>query len=252
MQVPPIRITNMVDLYHFMVINFTVFLTFLKLVLLLEGFLFVRVSESTFVSILDNMEVFPLTPRYIALFSVSFFFQGEFIGKTPTDRTQFNFMKRCPYFIASLHTLILLMRRRYLFTVDDCITLAIFTTSLSLHLSLDNKAPSPVKKQEPPKKTSKHEEVDIDFDERASSDFEDEDISESSLLEDEDLSKYSLKKLANKDLNILFSELRSMSEEDQRKLFQCMGGNIDLSNDQELMRKVKFLSQLNKQQEYGQ
>lgn len=82
MQVPPIKIMNMVDLYHFMVINFTVFLTFLKLVLLLEGFLFVRVSESSFISILDNMEVFPLTPRYIALFSVSFFYQGEFIGKT--------------------------------------------------------------------------------------------------------------------------------------------------------------------------
>jgi hypothetical protein len=118
-------------------------------------------------------------------------------------------MKRCPYFIASLHTLILLMRRRYLFTVDDCITLAVFTTSLSLHLSLDNKAPSPIKKQDPPKKASKSDELDLDFDERGSSDFEDEDISESSLLDDEDQSKFSLKKLANKDLqNILFSQLR--------------------------------------------
>jgi hypothetical protein len=184
MQVPPIKIMNMVDLYHFMVINMTIFLTFLKLALLLEGYIFVRVSDSAFVSILDNMEVFPLTPRYIALFSVSFFYQGEFIGKTQTDRTQFNFMRRCPYFIASLHTLILLMRRRYLVTVDDCITLAVFTTSLSLHLSLDHKAL--VKKQEPPKKAARPDEAEIDFDERGSSDFDDEDISESSLLDDED------------------------------------------------------------------
>ncbi len=130
----------MVDLYHFMIINLTVFITFLKLNLLLEGMLYVRVSNNSFISTIDNMEVFPLTPRYLALFSVSFFYQGEYIGKTQTDRTQFNFTRRCPYFIASLHTLILLMRRRYLFTVDDFIILVVFSTSLSLHLSLDQKA----------------------------------------------------------------------------------------------------------------
>ena len=57
-----------------MVINLTVFITFLKLNMLLEGMLFVRVSDNAFISTIDNMEVFPLTPRYLALFSVSFFY----------------------------------------------------------------------------------------------------------------------------------------------------------------------------------
>ena len=124
--------SSTVDLYHFMIINLTIFLTFLKLVMLLEGILFVRISDNAYISTMDNLEIFPLTPRYLALFSVSFFAAGEFIGKTQTDRTQFNFQRRCPFFIAALHTLILVMRRRYQFTVDDFVILLVFVTSLSV------------------------------------------------------------------------------------------------------------------------
>jgi len=49
----------------------------------------------------------------------------------------------------------------------------------------------------------------------------------------------------------LFHQLREMSEEDQRKLFQCAGGSFELGNDDELIRKLQQLSQINKQ-EYGQ
>lgn len=131
--------SSTIDLYHFMIINLTIFLTFLKLVMLLEGILFVRISDNAYISTMDNLEIFPLTPRYLALFSVSFFAAGEFIGKTQTDRTQFNFQRRCPFFIAALHTLILVMRRRYQFTVDDFVILLVFVTSLSLYASLDLK-----------------------------------------------------------------------------------------------------------------
>jgi hypothetical protein len=37
------------------------------------------------------LEVFPLTPRYLSLFTISFFSSSVFIGKTATDRTQYNF-----------------------------------------------------------------------------------------------------------------------------------------------------------------
>lgn len=128
----------MLELYHFVVIHVLLFLTFLKLLMLCEGLLFVRIG-SYGICTLDNLEVFPLTPRYLALFTVSFLAFSDFIGKTTTDLTQHNFQKGCPFFIAALHTCILIMRRRYLFTVDDVIAAALILTSLVLYLSLELK-----------------------------------------------------------------------------------------------------------------
>jgi hypothetical protein len=113
----------------------------MKLVMLFEGLLFVRVIEGTSVCTLDNLEIFPLTPRYLSVFTVSFFSFSDYIGKTSTDRTQYNFLKSCPFFIAGLHTIILLMRRRYLLTVDDVLISIMFMTSLSLYLALEYKKP---------------------------------------------------------------------------------------------------------------
>lgn len=59
--------------------------------MLCEGLLFVKISDSYSVCTIDNLEIFPLTPRYLALFTISFFAFSEYIGKTPTDRTQYNF-----------------------------------------------------------------------------------------------------------------------------------------------------------------
>jgi hypothetical protein len=42
---------------------------------------------------------------------------------------------------------------------------------------------------------------------------------------------------------MLFRQLREISEEDTRKLFQD-GGNFELSNDQDLIRMLKMLAQL--------
>ena len=122
-------------------LNIVLFLTFMKLVMLFEGLLFVRVIEGTSVCTLDNLEIFPLTPRYLSVFTVSFFSFSDYIGKTSTDRTQYNFLKSCPFFIAGLHTIILLMRRRYLLTVDDVLISIMFMTSLSLYLALEYKKP---------------------------------------------------------------------------------------------------------------
>jgi hypothetical protein len=74
-----------------------------------------------------------------------------FIGKTATDRTQYNFQKSCPFFIAGLHTIILVMRRRYLFTIDDILVSIMFMTSLSLYLSLEYKQPKVLQKIIPKK-----------------------------------------------------------------------------------------------------
>ena len=112
-EVPPIEIKTAVDLYHFVVIHLTLFLTFLKLLMLFEGILFVRVSNNLSFCTLDNLEIFPLTPRYLALFTVSFLAPSRYIGKTPTDKTQYNFQKGCPFFISALHTAVLIIRRRY-------------------------------------------------------------------------------------------------------------------------------------------
>jgi hypothetical protein len=116
-------------------------MSFMKLMMLFEGILFVKVNESSSICTLDNLEVFPLTPRYLSLFTISFFSSSVFIGKTATDRTQYNFQKSCPFFIAGLHTIILVMRRRYLFTIDDILVSIMFMTSLSLYLSLEYKQP---------------------------------------------------------------------------------------------------------------
>ena len=120
------------------------FLTFLKILMLCDGILFVRVIERSSICTLDNLEIFPLTPRYLSLFTVSFFSFSEYIGKTSTDRTQYNFQKGCPFFISVLHSMILIMRRRYLFTIDDVIVLIVFATSLSLYLTLEYKKSSPI------------------------------------------------------------------------------------------------------------
>ena len=116
-------------------------MTFLKLIMLFEGLLFVRVIENSSICTLDNLEIFPLTPRYLSVFTVSFFSFSEYIGKTSTDKTQYIFQKSCPFFIASLHSIILVMRRRYLFTVDDVLISIMFMTSLSLYLALEYKKP---------------------------------------------------------------------------------------------------------------
>lgn len=79
------------EFYHMIVIYIILFLTFLKLVMLCEGILFVRVSDNESISTMDNLEIFPLTPRYLSMFTVSFFGLSEYIGKTATDRTQYNF-----------------------------------------------------------------------------------------------------------------------------------------------------------------
>lgn len=143
------------ELYHFVIIHLTLFLTLLKLLMLCDGFLFVRVFENHSVSTMDNLEIFPFTPRYLALFTVSFLSSSEYIGKTSTDKTQYNFQKACPFFIAVLHSWILIMRRRLLFTLDDVLITLIFLTSLSLYLTLEYKqmpVPQSAKKQLPPKK----------------------------------------------------------------------------------------------------
>jgi hypothetical protein len=152
MQVFPLAVKNTHDFYHFLVLHLALFLTFLKLALLCEGLLFVRVTPGSvplamIAPILDNLEIFPLTPRYLALFTVSFFAASEFIGKTPTDRTQYNFQKRCPYFIAALHSAILVMRRRYLFTLDDLVVLTVFVVHLALYLAIEYRQPLPFKKK---------------------------------------------------------------------------------------------------------
>ena len=129
-------------------------MSFMKLMMLFEGILFVKVNESTSICTLDNLEVFPLTPRYLSIFTVSFFSSSVFIGKTATDRTQYNFQKSCPFFIAGLHTIILVMRRRYLFTIDDILVSIMFMTSLSLYLSLEYKQPMVLQKIIPKKVAS--------------------------------------------------------------------------------------------------
>lgn len=87
----PIKVTNGLELYHFIVMKISLLLTFMKLMMLFEGILFVKVNDSTTVCTLDNLEIFPLTPRYLSLFTISFFSSSVFIGKTKTDRTQYNF-----------------------------------------------------------------------------------------------------------------------------------------------------------------
>lgn len=120
---------TVVELYHFVVIHVVVFVTFLKVSMLFEGLLFVRLNEYYSVCTMDNLEVFPLTPRYLALFTVSFLQFSEYIGKTSMDATQHNFQKGCPFLIAALHTVIVVMRRRYLFTIDDVFIAMVFLAS---------------------------------------------------------------------------------------------------------------------------
>lgn len=72
-----------------------------------------------------------------------------------------------------------------------------------------------------------------------------EEVSSSDHAMAEEYEKVQLKKVANnKELqDMLFRQLREISEEDTRKLFQD-GGNFELSNDQDLIRMLKMLASL--------
>lgn len=77
-----------------------------------------------------------------------------------------------------------------------------------------------------------------------SDDVEEESSSESQLNHEEGFNEKAKKAANNKELqDMLFRQLREISEEDTRKLFQD-GGNFELNNDQDLIRMLKMLAQL--------
>jgi hypothetical protein len=139
-QLTPISVKTVMELYHFVVIHIMLFVTFLKLMMLFDGLLFVRVNDSYSICTIDNTEIFPLTPRYLALFTVSFLSFSEYIGKTVTDLTQYNFQRGCPFLISALHTSIVVMRRRQQLTVDDIFIAIVFMCSFFLYLGSEQRA----------------------------------------------------------------------------------------------------------------
>jgi hypothetical protein len=149
------------------------------------------------------------------------------------------------------------MRRRYLFTIDDVLVSIMFITSLSLFLSLEYKKPPgfikrivdaaasvtdlsqfpvPVeqykfirKKEQPSgpainsdgsKKKGTGSKVDNKFEDYAFSEGEEDSSFDNDILSRPMNLPHSSETFGNKQLQeLLFSELREMSEEDTRKLF---------------------------------
>ena len=200
-----------------------------------------------------------MTPRYLSVFTVSFLSFSEYIGKTSTDKTQYNFQKNCPFYIAALHTIILVMRRRYLFTVDDVLISIIFMTSLSLYFALEyNKplktTPAPSNKDKAKQNSNTKfvkknnlkidsiidEYLESELDEANESMHEETQQFLQSLIDDSNGNSKiqqhiemtnKIKKVDYKKL--MLKLLRELSEEESQKLLQ-MGGNFDLNNDDDL------------------
>ena len=138
LQVDPISIRSSLEFYHFVVLHTILYVTFAKLVMLHFGLLFVNITSFP-LNLLDNTELFPSSPRLLALFTVSYFAFSQFIGRTSLDRTQYQFQKLVPFLIALLHSVILLLKRGYYkLTLDDLLTLLVFATSLSLYITYES------------------------------------------------------------------------------------------------------------------
>lgn len=90
--------------------------------------------------IMDNLEVFPNSPRLLSLFTISFLAYSSYIGKTLIDKSQYNFIKIVPFAIVPIHSLILLFKRKFLITCDDIMCLFIYTTSMALYLTYESPA----------------------------------------------------------------------------------------------------------------
>jgi hypothetical protein len=90
------------------------------------------------VNILDGYEVFPSSPRVLSLFTISFLAFSTCVGKTSVDRNQYAFQKFLPFLISVIHSIVLLIRRRFIVTIDDIIYLMIFIVSFSLYLTYES------------------------------------------------------------------------------------------------------------------
>lgn len=102
-----------------------------------QGILFIRVTNFP-INTLDNLEMFPHSPRLLSLFTVSFFAFSQHIGRTSIDKSQYFFQKVVPFLISLLHSSILILKRRYIFTIDDILCLIIFVTSISIYLTYES------------------------------------------------------------------------------------------------------------------
>ena len=101
------------------------------------GILFIKIISSDGIT-LDNLEVFPNSPRLLSIFTISFLAFSSFVGKTVIDKSQYNFIKTVPFAIIPVHSVILLFKRKFVITCDDIICLIIFVTSLALYLTYES------------------------------------------------------------------------------------------------------------------
>mmetsp|Transcript_28628 Transcript_28628/g.27611 ORF Transcript_28628/g.27611 Transcript_28628/m.27611 type:complete len:234 (+) Transcript_28628:797-1498(+) len=110
--------------------------TFFKLCMVQGGVLFVHLFWKNGL-ILDNLEVFPNSPRLLSLFTISFLSFSQYIGKTIIDNSQYKFIKAVPFAVVPMHSLILLFKRKFLVTCDDLVCLVIFLTSFAIYVTYE-------------------------------------------------------------------------------------------------------------------
>lgn len=122
------------EFYHVAVMGSLLTLTLCKVFLCQKGLYFVKICGMT----LDNMEVFPLSARYMALFTISFLAFSKYIGRTSFDQQQYNFLKAVPFAITIFHTSIQIMKHRMIFTIDDYFTFIIFFFSFALYVTFES------------------------------------------------------------------------------------------------------------------
>lgn len=117
-------------------INFILGLTFLKILMLSSSILFIKITSEGLT--LDNLELFPNSPRILSLFTISFLSYSQFVGQTSIDKTQYAFLKVIPFAIILFHTSIILFKRKFVVTCDDFFCLVIFIASLSLYFTYES------------------------------------------------------------------------------------------------------------------
>lgn len=134
----PLSIRSSLEFYHFVVLHVILLMTLIKIVLLYNGTLFLKVITGFPITTLTSLEIFPVSPRYLALFTVSYLSFSHFKGKTQIDRAQYVFQKVVPFGVAVLHWITMLLKRRFILTLDDLFMGIMLASSFALYVTYES------------------------------------------------------------------------------------------------------------------
>jgi len=126
-----------IECFHIGVLATVLVTTFFKIVLIQSNVYFIKLTS--FGLTLSSLELFPISPRILSLFTSAIFACSEYTGISALDKKQYILLRIAPFSIGLMHTLILLIKRQMILTVDDIIWFILYVPSILLCLSCERK-----------------------------------------------------------------------------------------------------------------